>query len=82
MISNLVVELLIYFRFFHETTGLSTFSDGVDASEARRDRRANRDDSSTRNSESIERITLTPISTAMQTDSNISEPQSVKEAEV
>lgn len=43
--------------------------------------RGNGSDSSTRDSASIERITLTPISSAMQTDSNTSDAQGIKEAE-
>ena len=90
MIANLLVDLLVIYRFFHKSTGLSTFSDGVD-SEVVTDSRAveatqlsQRPGGGTPNSHqnpsfqsesSLGQLTLTPISTAVQTNSRATRSQ-------
>jgi len=81
MIANLLVDLLIVYRFFHKSTGLSTFSDGVDSEFVTDGRGVEatplpehsgggaHEGTPFGSESSMGQLTLTPISTAIQTES-------------
>lgn len=86
MVANLVVDVLVINRFLRKATGLSTFSDESDTSEITTDHRAvetapnphsDHDSDGSRvtgtNSTSLGTIDFTPVSTAIHTESQVSQ---------
>lgn len=74
MVTNLSLDLLSLNGFFHKSSGLTTFtwtSNDAVAMTGRNDRRARsiEDGRGSARTSSLGELTLTPISTAMQSDS-------------